>query len=316
MSEKKVRCARLWLLAKISFDLPKRCFYLSAVQDGSAQAPANLDALPPRRARAHRRYVDYVGRRLIVFAETLHGLVAFALITIGVIVTKFGHARQVVFPLILLHIHRSGVRLFPMVSFLAIALGLVIIGQTVFLLTRVGAQQYVGPIMVTVVVRELGPVVTALLVLGRIGTAYVVELGTARAMGEVEALESLGVDPVHYLVVPRVIGMALSIFSLTVYLIIIAVVSGYMFAFLQDVPLQPADYFSQLAGALRWQDFVLLSLKTLSFGAIIAVVTCYQGLAQPLRIEDVPGATTRAVAHSVVACVLLDAVFILVYLFI
>jgi phospholipid/cholesterol/gamma-HCH transport system permease protein len=284
------------------------------VQDGSAQAPAKIQAPSPRRARAHRLYLDFVGRKLIIFVETLHGLVSFALITMGVIVTKFSYARGVIFPLIVLHIHRSGVRLLPMVSFLAVALGLVIIGQTVFLLTRVGAQQFIGPVMVTVVVRELGPIATALLVLGRIGTAYVIELGTARAMGEVEALESLGIDPVHYLVVPRVLAMALSIFSLTVYLIIIAVGSGYLFAFLQDVPLQPGEYFSQLAGALRWQDFVLFSVKTIAFGVIIAVVTCFQGLAQPLRIEDVPGATTRAVAHSVVACVLLDALFIVVYL--
>jgi phospholipid/cholesterol/gamma-HCH transport system permease protein len=142
----------------------------------------------------------------------------------------------------------------------------------------------------------------------------VIELGTSRALGEVEALEALGIDPVHYLVVPRIIGLALSIFSLTVYLILIALLSGYLFAFLQDVPLRPSDYFGQLAGALLWQDFALLALKTLFFGSIIAVVTCYEGLAQPLRIEEVSGATTRAVAYCIVGCVLLDALFIIVYL--
>jgi len=59
---------------------------------------------------------------------------------------------------------------------------------------------------------------------------------------------------------------------------------GYLFAFLQDVPLTPAAYFSQIGDALRWQDFILLSLKTLMFGAIIAVVSCYHGLAHPLRV--------------------------------
>ena len=95
--------------------------------------------------------------------------------------------------------------------------------------------------------------------LARIGTANVVELGTARAMGEVEALEALGIDPVHYLVVPRVIGMALGVFSLTVYLILGALVSGYLWAFVQDVPLRPGDYFRQLAGALSGLDFALLA---------------------------------------------------------
>ena len=201
-----------------------------------------------------------------------------------------------------------------MAAFLALALGLVIIGQTVSLLSRVGATDYAGTIMVTVVVRELGPLVTALLVLARAGTANVIELGTARALGEVEALEALAIDPVHYLVVPRIVGLALAIFSLSIYLILMALLSGYLFAFLQDVPLMPGEYFGQLAAALTWQDFVLLTLKSCGFGIIIAVVTCYRGLARPLRLEEVAGATTRAVIESVVACVLLDAVFIVVYL--
>ncbi len=259
-------------------------------------------------------YLHWIGRKLLAFTEAIRGLGAFALITAGVIVTKSHVAQRLIRPLVSEQIYRAGVRLLPMVTFLGIALGLIIIGQTVSLLTRVGAQNYAGTVMVTVIVRELGPLLTAILVLARIGTATVVELGTARAMGEVEALEALGIDPVHYLVVPRVIGMALSIFSLTVYLIIISVFSGYAFAFLQDVPLMPADYFNQLAASLQWQDFALLALKTILFGSIIAVVTCFQGLAQPLRIEHVAGATTRAVGHCVVACLFLDALFIIVYL--
>ena len=209
---------------------------------------------------------------------------------------------------------RAGVRLLPMFLFVAGALGLLVIGQTVSWLTRVGAIHYLGSIMVLVVVRELGPLLAALLMLARVGTANVVELGTARALGEVEALEALGIDPVHFLVVPRVVGMAVGMFSLTVYLILGALVSGYLWAFIQDVPLLPGDYFRQLAGALSYLDFVLLALKTGAFGFIIAIVTCYHGLAQPLQLNEVSGATVRAVAQSIVACVLVDALFIVIYL--
>src|SRR5262245_13318196 len=100
---------------------------------------------------------------------------AFALITLGVILTKFTAAKKLVYPLISSQIHRAGLRLLPMVGFLGCALGIVIIGQTVSLLTRVGAQNYLGTVMVIVVVRELGPIITALLVLARVGTATVVE---------------------------------------------------------------------------------------------------------------------------------------------
>jgi phospholipid/cholesterol/gamma-HCH transport system permease protein len=258
--------------------------------------------------------VHRIGRGLFRFLMTIQGLGAFSLITLGVILKKFRVARRVIWPLIVYEISRASVRLLPMFLFMAAALGLLVIGQSVSWLTRVGAINYLGTIMVIVVVRELGPLLSALLVLARIGTANVVELGTARAMGEVEALEALGIDPVHFLVVPRVLGMALGVFSLTVYLIIGALVSGYLWAFLQDVPLRPADYFRQLAGSLSGLDFALLALKTLAFGFIIAVVTCYHGLAQPLRLEEVSLATVRSVAQSIIACMLLDALFIIIYL--
>lgn len=266
------------------------------------------------RAPLPRAYANYFGRKLFRFLLTVQGLGAFALITLGVLLTRFRKSSRVIHPLVFQELSRSGLRLLPMFLFLAAALGLVVIGQAVSWLTRVGAINYLGTIMVIVVVRELGPLIAALLVLARVGTANVVELGTARATGEVEALEALGVDPIHYLVAPRVFGMALGIFSLTVYLILGALVSGYLWAFVQDVPLRPRDYFKQLAGALSGLDFALLALKTVLFGFIIAIVTCYHGLAQPLRLEEVSHATVRAVAQSVIACVLLDALFIIIYL--
>lgn len=261
-----------------------------------------------------RAYFNWIGRIILRTVRTIHGLGAFALITLAVTVTKFWRSSQVVHPIIWQQVHRGGVKLLPMISFLGLALGLVVIGQTVSLLSRVGAVDYLGIVMVTVVVRELGPMVTALLVLARAGTAIVIQLSTSRATGEIEALEALGIDPIHYVVMPRVLGLSISIFSLTIYLIIIALLGGYLFAFIQDVPMTPTAYFSQLAQSLEWQDFALLALKTVSFGAVIAIVTSYQGLAQPVRLEEVPQVTTRAVVQSVVGCVLLDALFIVVYL--
>jgi phospholipid/cholesterol/gamma-HCH transport system permease protein len=119
---------------------------------------------------------------------------------------------------------------------------------------------------------------------------------------------------VHYLVVPRVLGMALGVFALTVYLILGALVSGYVWGFVQGVPLRPGDYMHQLASALSGLDFALLAVKTVVFGCIIALVTCYHGLAQPLRLEEVSSATVAAEAQGVIGCVLIDALFILIYL--
>lgn len=261
-----------------------------------------------------RTFANYLGRKIFRFLLTIQGLGAFGLITLGVILRKPRVARRIIWPLVFHETSRAGLRLLPMFLFLSAALGLLIIGQSVSWLTRVGAIKYLGSIMVIVVVRELGPLLTMMLVLARVGTANVIELGTARAMGEVEALEALGIDPVHYLVMPRVIGMAVGVFALTVYLILGSLLSGYIWAFLQDVPLRPGDYFRQLTGALTVMDFALLAVKTCAFGFIIAIVTCYHGLAQPLRLEEVSYATVRAVAQSIIACVLIDALFIIIYL--
>ncbi len=288
--------------------------YAASVPESDTRMLEIMPAPLGKRGGLPRLHAGYVGRAVFQFLVAAHGLGAFALITLGVMLRKFRVAQPVIWPLAAREIARAGVRQLPMFLFLAAALGFLVIGQTVSWLTRVGAIHYLGGIMVIVVVRELGPLLTALLVLARVGTANVVELGTARATGEVEALEALGIDPVHYLVVPRVAGMAIGMFSLTVYLILGALVSGYLWAFLQDVPLLPGDYFNQMTSALSYLDFILLALKTSAFGFIIAIVTCYHGLAQPLNLDEVSRATVRAVAQSTVVCVLLDALFIVIYL--
>ena len=289
-------------------------FYAGDVRGNLAKAFELTNTQVFRRAPLPRSYTDFLGRKLFLFLLTVQGLGAFALITLGVILKKHRVAQSVMQPRVRHEINRAGVLLLPMFLFVALALGFLVIGQTVSVLAKVGATNYLGATMVVVIVRELGPLLTAVLVLARVGTANVIELGTARARGEVEALEARGVDPVHYLIVPRVIGMALGVFSLTVYLIIGALGSGYLFAFLQDVPLTPGDYFRQIAEALGWLDFALLALKTVAFGFFIAVVTCYHGLAQPLRLEEVSRVAVRAVTQGVIVCVLIDAVFIVLYL--
>ena len=284
------------------------------MHDNPVKAVMPTDTQLLRRASLPKSYTDFLGRKLFLFVLTVQGLGAFALITLGVILRKSGVARNVIRPRIRQGIARAGVALLPMFLFVALALGFLVVGQTVSALALVGATGYLGSTMVIVVVRELGPLLAAMLVLARVGTAHVIELGTARALGEVEALEALGIDPVYYLIVPRVIGMAAGVFALTVYLIIGALASGYLFAFLQDAPLTPGEYYRQITEALGWLDFVLLALKAIAFGFFIAIVTCYHGLAQPLRLGEVSRVAVRAVTQGVIVCVLLDSLFIPLYL--
>jgi len=299
---------------KMPFDPARRRFYADVVRGNLIKAFELANTQVLRRAALPKSYTDLLGRKLFLFLLTVQGLGAFALITLGVVLSKTGVAKNVIHPRIQQEIARAGFALLPMFFFVALALGFLVVGQTVSALAAVGAIKYLGSTMVIVIVREVGPLLAAFLVLARVGTAHVIELGTARALGEVEALEALGIDPVHYLIVPRVIGMALGVFSLTVYLIIGALGSGYLFAFLQDVPLTPGDYFKQITESLSWLDFALLALKTVAFGFFIAIVTCYHGLAQPLRLEEVSRVAVRAVTEAVIVCVLIDTLFIVLYL--
>ncbi len=280
----------------------------------ATRAPGRAPGTARRCLNGFRATNNALATTYIQSIDTIKRIGAFTLITLGITITKWNVARQVVRPMIREQIARAGVRVLPIVGFLGLALGFVIVGQTVALLSRVGATDLTGTLMVSAVVRELGPLVAALIVLARVGTATVIELGTARAMGEVEALEALGIDPIHYLVVPRLIGLTVSIFVLTVYLIIVTLVSGFGFSFLQTTTLNPGDYFRQIAAALQWTDFLFLGLKSASYGILTSLIICYHGLAQPIRLEEVAAATTRTVAQCVIACVGIDALFILVYL--
>lgn len=254
------------------------------------------------------------GHGLLEEWRSLTRLGAFILITLATAARRYGDSSQVMRPQVLGEIHRSGVRLLPIVGFLGVVLGMVFVGQTVVLMEQFGGGPFTGTLMVTVFLREMAPMIAGLLVLARVGTAAVVELGTARALGEVEALEVLGIDPIHYLVVPRVVGFSAAVVSLTAYLILISLGSGYAFAYARGLKAPPLEFLGQIAGAMSALDFPLLILKTLLFGAFTGWVICYQGLARPMTLGEVGPATTRTVAVCVVGCLMLDALFIGVYL--
>lgn len=282
----------------------------AATEPGPAGAHASDASVTGHRVPRWMARLPWLGTGI----DTARQVGAFTLIAFGTLATQRRRATRVIGPMVTAQVARSGVRVLPIVCFLGVALGALIVSQTTLLLVQVGQGNLVGSLLATVVVRELAPMTAALVVLARVGTATVAELGMARAMGEVEALEALGIDPVHYLVVPRLVGMSASIVCLTAYLVLTALGAGYVVAFVRGLSMTPAEFAGAVAGALSWVDFPLLALKAAGFGVLTSMIICFHGLARPLRMEEVGEATTRTVAHTVVACVLLDGVFVPVYL--
>ena len=201
-----------------------------------------------------------------------------------------------------------------MVALIGLALGLLVVGQAVALLQQVNARHYMGTVMVTVVMRELGPLLTVFLLAARVGMATVVELSAVQSSGQADRVGEIGTRALRHWVVPRFRALVVATFCLTIYLIVIALASGYVVAFLQGVPLPLAAYCGELADALHWMDFVLVGLKAGLFGAVLAVVSCYHGLEHLMKNEEFSQATTRAVVESLAWCLALDAIFLVGYM--
>jgi len=160
-----------------------------------------------------------------------------------------------------------------------------------------------------VVLREVGPLIAAVLVIQRSGTAVATDLALREISGEVASLRRLGIDPYDYLVVPRVVGMALSNAALTLYVQLIAVGGGMVLSSLIiQVPLdEMLGVFFLLASPL---DLIYSLIKSVLFGAVIAVIACYHGLRpRGHSINAVPQAAIRAVTEALLAVMLLNVVF-------
>ena len=175
---------------------------------------------------------------------------------------------------------------------------------------RLGATELMGTLMVVVIVRELGPLLTALAVAGRSGTAMAAELATNRVMGEIDALEGMGIDPVQYLVLPRFLGATLSVFCLIVVFDLVAVAAG-LAAALSNGMTSPR-YFDIVFESLTFRDAWVTVVKGLAFGIVIGTVPSFHGLRTRRAATQVPIAAGRAVVASILGIFILSAVFVAV----
>ncbi|MBU1910610.1 MAG: ABC transporter permease [Verrucomicrobia bacterium] len=209
-------------------------------------------------------------------------------------------ARQILF---------TGFEASRFVSLLAVAVGLSIVVQTQVWLAKVGQSQLLGPVLVMVVIREVGPLLVNFVIIGRSGTAIATELGNMKISGEVYLLDSQGLDPFTYLVVPRVLGAAISIFCLTVVFILVSFVSGYLSGWLLGANPGPVDLFvDSVFRAVRPADAGNLFIKTIIPGMTTGAICCIEGLSVHTAVTEVPQAATRALVRSTIALFLISAI--------
>jgi phospholipid/cholesterol/gamma-HCH transport system permease protein len=215
------------------------------------------------------------------------------------------HGRGESFRVIVRQILFTGVDALPVVSAIALMLGFIIITQAGTQLPRVGAGGLVGTIIVVVVIRELGPLVTAIIVVGRSGTAITTELGYMRVGREIEALELMGIRVMRFIVMPRMVGMILSMICLTLYFDAVAVLGGFLVA--RAKLTVPFDVFVEaITRSLSLTDLAVTVGKGALFGTAVAAICCHHGLSVGTSYTEVPQQTTKSMINSVTICLLLD----------
>ena len=197
-----------------------------------------------------------------------------------------------------------------LVAFLAAILAFLVISQSIRQLGRFGAIDNLGTIMVVAVIRELGPLLTALIVVSRSGTAIAAEMATNRVMGEVTALEAMGIDPYIYLVLPRMLGAIVSVATLMVVFDAVALTSGFVAAATSGMSLN--RYTGIVLKTLSAGDVWLTLAKGIFFGAAVAVFCSYHGLAVKAGPTEIPQAVTRGVVATIVAIFIMSALFVVI----
>lgn len=212
---------------------------------------------------------------------------------------------------LVMQVRFTAVDAMPIIAGLALLIGALVIAQAHAQAVRFGITEALGELLATIIVRELGPLFAAIIVVARSGTAIASELATSRVMGEVTALEALGVDPVQYMVIPRLAGCAISVALLAVYFDALAIFSGLL-ATSWLAGLSPYDYMESLRLGMSMWDLGLVSLKGAVFGLVTAAVCCWSGLRAARTPAAIPQSVTRGVVTAMVLVFTISALFNLV----
>jgi phospholipid/cholesterol/gamma-HCH transport system permease protein len=238
----------------------------------------------------------------------LHGLLSF----LGEAALTWARSildpRRIRWRAIFHNIQTAGFEALPITGLLSFLLGIVIAYQGAEQLRRVGANIYIADLVGLSMVRELSPLITAIIVAGRSGSAYTAQIGTMKVTEEIDALRTIGIGPLDLLVLPKVVALAIVLPLLTVYTDIMGIVGGMIMAQAQ-LQVSFATFLHRLEEAVSLTSYVIGIGKAPVFAVIIALVGCYQGFRVSGSAESVGRQTTVSVVQSIFLVILSDALF-------
>jgi phospholipid/cholesterol/gamma-HCH transport system permease protein len=221
------------------------------------------------------------------------------------------HPRSVRWGDVLFYMKRAGVDGLPIIGLIGLLLGLIIAFMSSLQLKQFGANIYVASLLAVAMVQELGPIMTAILVAGRSGSAFAAEIGTMKVNEEVDALVTMGFDPVHFLAVPKVLASMLVVPLLTVYATLFGLLGGLIIGVL-GLDLTIYSYVTESQRAIELFDLISSLVKSVVFALLVAGIGCQRGFQVRGGAEAVGAATTSAVVAGIFLIIVTDSAFALV----
>ncbi|HEC97054.1 MAG TPA: ABC transporter permease [Nitrospirae bacterium] len=244
--------------------------------------------------------VEILGRMIIGFARELGSVLILLSVTIKQLVIPPYEIRNTFKQML-----EVGIRSLPVVFITAVFTGMVLSLQTYTGFKRFGAETLVGTVVALSMTRELGPVLTGLIVAGRAGAAMAAELGTMRVTEQIDALETLATNPVKYLIVPRFISGALMLPALAIVTDIVGIIGGFVIS-VGLFGANSVSYWNRTWDYLELDDIYSGLIKASFFGAAISLISCYKGFYTEGGAEGVGKATTGAVVLSSMTILISD----------
>jgi phospholipid/cholesterol/gamma-HCH transport system permease protein len=266
----------------------------------------DLDPEKPRRP-----VLEEIGRAAAQVGRDTKLLVAFIGETVAALAYAVTHPHTIRWKDVWRIAERVGVDGLPIVALISFLLGMILAFQSAIPMRRFGAEIFVADLIGLAMLRELGPLMTAILLAGRSGAAFAAEIGTMRVNQEVDALQTMGLDPVRFLVAPRIIAAIMMTPLLTLFANVIGLLGGAVTMQTFGIPF--LTFFREADSAVNLDDFFAGFVKSFVFAILVAGIGCLRGLQTTAGASAVGDAATRAVVSGIILLVVVDGLFAFIY---
>ena len=274
--------------------------------------PDSLDAEPLISPEKKGNIIERIGAAAVNFWDDLYGVISFQtdfLIALGKVFLNPGRVRWSEVGLYMEKVGADGLGIVGLIGFL---LGLIIAFMSSLQLRTFGADTYVGPLLAMAMVSELGPIMTAILVAGRSGSAFAAEIGTMKVNEEVDALAVMGFDPINFLAVPKVLAAMLVVPLLTLYADLTGILGGLVVGVF-SLDLTPYTYIKSTMDVITPAEVIKSMIKSVTFAVLIAGIGCQRGFVVRGGAQAVGSATTSAVVAAMFLIIVADSFFAILF---